>query len=270
MARLWEGGLVKEALALEREGVKYALKHLTLTLPGRHWREGKTPGGCVEVLTANLNKLLTAVKVVYGCFQYFWVMEWKGGFPHLHVIMVGKAIRPRDLLGFVKKLWCGRYGMGFVKLRTRRREYSKELGQWITLENSDVKGSVGYLCKYLGKDLVGSGVHGKHHFGSSRYALARVEEVRPKSGYFLMGQMNGRTIQEDEPTVKKDGQTLFTVLGTAAMYEGIANLVKEGVWDVGGQVFKGVVSREVHKGLVERWGEANVLLRVQTKKRVEA
>lgn len=269
MARLWEGDLVKEALDLERQGVRYALKHLTLTLPGNSWRVGKSPERCVEYLTSNLNRLLTAIKAVYGCFHYFWVMEWKGGFPHLHVVLVGKAIRPRDLLEFVKKLWCGRYGMGFVKLRTTRREYRKELGEWITLENSDVKGSVGYLCKYLGKDLVGNGVHGKHHFGSSRYALARIAEVRPKSGYFLMGQISGRTIQEDEPGVKMDGQTLFMVLGAAKMYEEIGKLVEAGVWDRGAQVFKGSVTQDVKRDLDNRWGKGAVLPRVRIKKVID-
>lgn len=265
MARIWEGDLVRHALELEAQGVKYALKHLILTLPGKEWRLGKDPEEAVEVLLKNLNKLNTAIRKQFGFYDYFWVVEWKRGFPHLHMLMVGRAIVPRELLGFIKRIWLGKYGMGYVKLRSRRREFSKELKKWVTVENSDVRGQVGYLCKYLGKDLIGEGVHGKHHFGASRGALAAVGVVRPKTGWFLMGQMSGRTIQEEDDTVLVEAQELFIVSGAAHLYEEIDALVAAGVWDPDGDVIRGTVSAEENEVLRKKFGKFAVLPGVKRK-----
>lgn len=139
----------------------YFVKFLTLTVPGKDYRAFTTPEDAEVQLKKAFNKLMRALKKTLGGFEYLWVMEaQKDGYPHLHVVMIGKAIAPRSVLEHVKVLWERKYGMGFA---------------WIKKTNGSVEGLASYITKYMTKEL-GSGKKGNRVYSMSR-ELRRVFKV---------------------------------------------------------------------------------------------
>ena len=110
LARAYKGRLVVES---EKAG-KYYYKLLTLTCPGKEYREKYTPTEVLHKMTKDWHKLITALKK-RGRIDYLRVVEaQKDGYPHFHVLIFGRAIAPRDTLGVITKLWA-KYGGGFVR-----------------------------------------------------------------------------------------------------------------------------------------------------------
>jgi hypothetical protein len=163
------GELAKDA---ERNGfrVKYQIKLLTLTVPGKGYRDAHTPKQAWEDLAASFDVLVKSVKRSHGQFKFLKVYELQeDGFPHLHVLMVGAAIAPADVLARIRQVWCVRCGMGFVKLNALKEG------------DQGIKGALSYILKYMFKSL-GEGdemrqFKGKRRFSSSREVLGRDEKT---------------------------------------------------------------------------------------------
>ena len=143
---------------------KYFCKFLTLTVPGAEYRKLKSPEEAEKDLKKSFNKLRTALVKKNGKFEYIWVNEkQKDGYPHLHVILMGHNISKKEILNDIKSLWCGRYGMGFVK---------------INKVQGGVEQIANYISKYISK---GMGENAKHYrvYSMSRHfrSLFKMEKI---------------------------------------------------------------------------------------------
>ena len=112
---------------------------LTLTCPGETFRKNHTPEEALKIMNEFFEKLRKAMQKKWGCFHYLKITEpHKDGFPHFHVLIVGHAIAPKEVLGHIRSLWTEKYGMGNIDLQVLR----KGLGA-----------GVNYIMKYLTKSL---------------------------------------------------------------------------------------------------------------------
>jgi len=194
--------LVKRILngPLCEKGVsKYAIKFVTLTFGGMTEREPyikkdpetgepltqqiwdpKTKGfktvpryeveSMYDFMMDNFNRLRTALAKSYGKFKYFRIFEpHKDGVPHLHLLLVGKAIVPKSFRGSLEKLWQ-KYGMGFVKVNTIKDKTGRSIQYF-----NDVKHAVNYMLKYLTKDITKPGRY-KRIFSCSQETLLKIEK----------------------------------------------------------------------------------------------
>ena len=119
----------------------YGQKFLTLTCPGKAYRASKTPLQAHEEMQKNFAKLFKALKKRHGDFYYLKVVEkHKDGFPHIHVLLSGRAVAHREIKEEIEKLWREKYLMGFVK---------------IVLIKKGFRAGIKYITKYLVKDLSG-------------------------------------------------------------------------------------------------------------------
>lgn len=166
----------------------YALKFLTLTLPGREWREGTSRQDAEEVLKYSFNKMMKQLRRKLGHIDYCWVMELqRDGFAHLHVVLVGRAIGPKSVKADIERLWREQQGLGFVKLNS---------------VNGGVKGISSYLSKYLTKEIQ-QGSKGTHVFGASRGFYKTISAQKPLITMIERGRYS-----------YDDGKYLFTPLWT--------------------------------------------------------
>lgn len=95
----------------------YNMKFLTLTYGGKAKRANSTPAMAAQEMSDAWSKLRKELRYIYGGFHFIKVFEnHENGWPHLHVLLAGKAIAPREVLDDVTRLWRYRYGLGFVKL----------------------------------------------------------------------------------------------------------------------------------------------------------
>lgn len=134
--RAMEGKIMQDA---RKAGFrdKYNHKLLTLTYGGSQKREGKTPAEATREMTEAFSKLVKELRYLYGNFEYIRVFEnHKDGWPHLHVMLAGSAIAPRQVLGTITRLWRYRYQLGYVKLN------------WVDSPERALK----YVLKYLFKN----------------------------------------------------------------------------------------------------------------------
>jgi hypothetical protein len=75
-----------------------------------------------------------------------------------------------DVLARIKELWCGRYGMGFVKLNSLKKD------------SEGIKGALSYVLKYMfkafteGEDQMKQ-FKGKRRFSTSREVLGKDERT---------------------------------------------------------------------------------------------
>jgi hypothetical protein len=117
---------------------EYFFKFLTLTLDGNEWRKNHSIEYAEQEIKKNWNKLRSAIIKKYGKFEYIWVMEsQKDGYPHMHVVMIGKSISPPDIKEWIYKLWKS-YGMGF---------------SFIKQVYGGTGGITAYITKYITKEL---------------------------------------------------------------------------------------------------------------------
>ena len=133
---------------------KYNFKLLTLTCPGKEYREEYTTWDAYQEMMKAFQDLVKAMRQTLGKdFLFFRVVEnQQDGFPHFHVILSGKAIAPRWVLRYIENLWRARYGEGFVKLNKVRSP----------------ERAVAYVLKYLFKNPAdfGEGNHFRLHSAS--------------------------------------------------------------------------------------------------------
>lgn len=236
MSRLWEGELYQEALRLHGLGSKYHMKFLTLTVPGTEYRERRDVGQAEDDMAHNWNKLRTAMKKRFGDFHYFMVYQpQRDGYPHYHILMVGEAIASKEVLPFIRGLWCKRYGMGNVDIKYCQ-EIKDRSGKVIRRQMGHPKEAIGYMTRYMAKGL---GKPSKWHkvYRASIGALG----PRPHSfeGEFVMGQIQGTTIQMSHSGYGQDFMDLFLVRGYRNMLDELQTLIQDGDWDPAAPVIRG-------------------------------
>lgn len=133
---------------------QYYAKFLTLTVPGDEYRKKTAPDVAEEEMKKNWNRLRTAIKKKYGDFEYIWVNEkQKDGYPHLHILIMGKNIAPFEIYAYITELWCEKYKMGYA---------------WINKVDGGTQKIAHYLSKYISKELE----NGKKH--SRVYSMSKV------------------------------------------------------------------------------------------------
>jgi hypothetical protein len=97
---------------------QYAVKLLTLTVPGQEWRNCRTTEEASVLIKKSLKKFLDALRNRFAPIDYLWVDEkQRDGFPHIHLLLVGRKIAPREVLDWARALWRDRYGMGEIDIR---------------------------------------------------------------------------------------------------------------------------------------------------------
>lgn len=150
-----------------KQDTQYSYKLLTLTLPGQVWRDNHTIREAYKDGSKAVTGLMKYLKYHLGEFAYLRVCELqRDGFPHWHVILVGDAIAPKDVLPMIERYWRDRCGLGFVKINRLKGE-------------DNIKRAVGYVLKYLFK---GAGENwGEEMKGARRYQGSR-EILGPVAG----------------------------------------------------------------------------------------
>jgi hypothetical protein len=155
-ARVFNGNL-QEFVKEGRE--EFSSKLLTLTYPGGARRFRTSPDQARREMASSFHKLIRALKKHLGPFHHLKVFEpHEDGMPHLHVLIVGDAIRPKYVLTMIEDLWRFTYGMGFVRLN----------------KTNDLIHAVRYITKYLTK---GADKLAGQFWSASRGALDRVWKV---------------------------------------------------------------------------------------------
>lgn len=144
---------------------EYALKFLTLTLPGREWRDSTSREDAEEVLKYSFKKMMSQLRRKLGHIEYCWVMEFqkKDGYAHLHVVLVGRAIAPKSVLEDIEQLWRKQQQMGFVRLNAVA---------------GGVKKISSYLSKYLTKEI-GQGNKSSRVYGASAGFYKAISNQKP-------------------------------------------------------------------------------------------
>lgn len=115
-ARIFNGDIFKAAI---KKGYRdrYNQKFLTLTVPGKEYRKKHTPAQALVHVNSSFNKLRTAMRKKFGWFAFFRILEkQQDGYPHFHVLLSGQNIAKKEVLEYIETLWCGEYGLGFVRL----------------------------------------------------------------------------------------------------------------------------------------------------------
>lgn len=137
-ARLMNGGLLDLA-KVDGFRSKYAVKLLTLTCPGKEYRNAKSPKEAYADMARSFDKLIRALKKKHGTFHYFRVREFHAdGFPHFHVLLSGINIAPKYVLNDIRSLWQRSYKMGNVDIQVRKR-------------NQTIEKAIRYIFKYIHK-----------------------------------------------------------------------------------------------------------------------
>lgn len=148
-SRVYNGDMsqyVEEFVLKYPEKRLYVQKMLTLTYPGlspidypKYNRTEYTPAEAYDQMSSKWNNLLAALRRKYGKFYYFKIVErQRDGYPHFHILMVGEAIIPKDILSYIRSLWCAKYRMGFADLGA-------------TSKFKNYKHAIRYTTKYLMK-----------------------------------------------------------------------------------------------------------------------
>lgn len=166
MARALQGGLV-ERVKVPGFREEYNYKLLTLTCPGKEYRETHTTDEAYKELQEGFAKLRKALRH-RGWFEFLRVVEaQRDGFPHYHVLLAGQGIRRKEILREIVKLWRGMYGLGFVKLNALKRG-----------EGKGVTNAIKYLLKYLFKGPFQGKEIRLRIFASSRHAMKTFEKAK--------------------------------------------------------------------------------------------
>lgn len=132
---------------------RYWGKFLTLTLPGNEWRALHPRVEAESILKASWRKLRNKMRRLYGDFEYVQVDELQpSGYPHMHVLLLGEKIAPKEILLMIRSFWSGFLGMGNVDIRPL----------------TDVEGAAAYLSKYISKSKAGNLKKGNRVFSFSK------------------------------------------------------------------------------------------------------
>lgn len=135
----------------------YNFKLLTLTYGGNEKRKTASPAEAAKEMSKAWDKLVKAMREEFGHFLFLKVFEThKDGWPHLHILLVGKNISPWEVRAYIEKLWRYKYHFGFIKLNSNPDSRTK---------------AISYILKYLFKDP--HVIKGVHIYSASRTALER-------------------------------------------------------------------------------------------------
>lgn len=174
--RIFRGEMTAEANDLGGE-TAYGVKLLTLTLPGAAWRAEHSPDLAYELASDAWDKLVRDLKKVFGKFSYLRVVEkQRDGYPHFHVLLVGRAIAPKGILDTIRDLWSRKY-----------------FGAWANVDIRPVKNwkhSVRYITKYLLKSEGCFGEKGKK-YTASKGALMKKKKAEWLRSRVYMGSVQG-------------------------------------------------------------------------------
>jgi hypothetical protein len=174
--RILQGSMSKEAVS------RYGMKFLTLTYPGRLYRENKEPAEMYNEMAVAFHKMIRALKKRYGNFHYFRVCEpQKDRTPHFHVMLVGNNIIPKSILESVENLWRSKYCMGFVRINAVKFNNNKH--------------AINYMLKYITKDIVKPGKY-KRIFTASRNSLLKKHNMEWSRMKLCIGRTTDNGIQE--------------------------------------------------------------------------
>ena len=173
LARALNGGIV---LRGKQDGFrdKYNYKLLTLTAPGKEWREKHSKPEALALLQEGFQKVIKALRHS-GKFDFLRVVEaQKDGFPHFHVLLAGPGIRRKEVLRDIVRLWGERYGFGFVKMNALK-------------SGTSIEKAISYCLKYLFKEPMTLPKR-KRLFTASQGALAPAEKKHTwEQAIFRMG-----------------------------------------------------------------------------------
>lgn len=171
-----------------RDGFRdeYYVKFLTLTLPGREWRDAHSKLDAAAIIKHSFKKLMYQLRRKLGHIEYFWVMEFqRDGFAHLHVVLIGSAIAPKSVKADIEKIWREQQGLGFIKFNAVEGGLNRVSS---------------YLSKYITKELQ-TGNKGAHVYGASYGFHKAVRVGRPEITMVEIGRWT-----------MEDGQYIFTPL----------------------------------------------------------
>lgn len=125
-------------LMSEGRYARYCMKMLRLSVPGKEYRATHTIGEAFKDIKENWNKLRTALVKRFGDIDFVMTIEpHRDGFPHAHVLMIGRGVAPKNILGAIRSLWVEKYGMGEIDLQIIKH---------------GINGGVGYVLKYITKN----------------------------------------------------------------------------------------------------------------------
>lgn len=144
--------------------IRYTLKSVTLTCLGDDFRsthDGKVTG---KLMKKALNRLLAALRYHYGLEEYFWVVEYVDGYPHIHLLLIGSGISGKGVMRFINDKWLC-LGMGRSEVKLVRSP----------------GGVCHYFTKYISKSGSKSSVDGAHTWEMSKKLRSRVKETRELS-----------------------------------------------------------------------------------------
>jgi len=168
---------------------KYFIKMVSLTVPGRNWREKVSTWAAEKIVKRSLVKLVAALRRKYGnALEYVWVDErQRDGYPHIHLCITGSAVVPADIYQYIDGLWHGRYGLGFTFVSTDKYDRG-------------IDGIVKYLTKYLSKELA-TGVKGNRVYSMSKFlrGLCRKKKAMVtilRHGFVEWGDDGSYTLRE--------------------------------------------------------------------------
>ncbi|MCK5312478.1 MAG: hypothetical protein KAJ62_10225 [Desulfobacteraceae bacterium] len=192
--RILHGGIGEDCTS------KYGFKFLTATYGGKEKRQSAQLQLQIdndkrkenEKLTLKehiynemafvFHKMIKALKKKYGNFHYFRVCEpHKDGIPHFHILFAGNAIIPKRILKSIEKLWCHKYGMGYVKINCVKFKNKKH--------------AISYMLKYITKDIQKVGKW-KRIFSASQNALVKIIKKDWLAIQVYIGAVNDTGIQE--------------------------------------------------------------------------
>lgn len=187
-------------LGLTEAKLRYAAKLVTLTLPGREWRQLHGQVEADQIIKKNLDKLLKMLRKHWGVEAYMWVREFQGdGYPHIHMLLLGPEIADRTILQFIRDQWTARYEMGNVDIQLVK----------------NVAGAGSYVVKYLSKSLT-AGAPGGRVFsvsGKLREWIKRAKEDLRGDGILTkIGKMNSDGTFGPVFWERDSGEDLFAAL----------------------------------------------------------
>lgn len=161
------GSYLAEALAsylserrLSEPKMRYTVKLVTLTVPGREFRALHTVQEAELMVKSALKGLLESLRRHYDLSEYFWVREYQqGGWAHIHLLILGAGISGKGVMRFINDFWECR-GLGRAETALVRK----------------INGVSRYLCKYLSKPSSKQcDIKGLRAFGISKKLSERVK-----------------------------------------------------------------------------------------------
>lgn len=171
-------------------GFRYGVKLITGTLKGSDYRSNlyawgdhpdyigeKSPDDGFEDIRKYLHLLTDALKTrrEFKGMDYLWVIErQKDGYPHFHMLVLGRVVANRAILRVVRNLWVHKYGLGNVDIQAIRK---------------GLRAGVKYVMKYLTKEQMVM-PKGTRRYGSTQGLLA--SDSKPDNGWTALALVSRR------------------------------------------------------------------------------